>query len=81
LGNCAVLGARKLAQCIYQVQIVNQRGLLKARLHPPRIVSRQVCQCAEIAREKAATQRAIGNKADSQFAAGCQQAVRGIAHP
>src|SRR5208282_444932 len=73
--------ARDLFHFLYQIQILLKVFALEARRQTAIIIRRQVFELLELAGKKPASERTVGDKADSEFAAGRQDFHFRIARP
>ena len=81
LRSCASLVPSHLFDAGCEIDVTLKILTLKSRRVSPHILRRKIFITLNVAGEKTASQRAIGNEADAQFAANIQDAVFGIAGP
>src|ERR1051326_7943127 len=81
LRGATLLLSRDLFDFRHQIKVLLEVFSLKARRHAAEIVGGQVFKALELSSQKAASERAIGHKADAQFAYGGQNFILGIALP
>jgi hypothetical protein len=81
LRGCASLLASHLFDSRRELDVALKIVTLESRRVSAHIIGRKIFKALELAGEKAASQRAIGNEADAELAANTQDAVLGIAGP
>jgi hypothetical protein len=64
-----------------EVEVLLEVLPLKARLTTAEVVGREVLEAGEAAGEKSAAERAVGDEADAELAAGREDLVLDVAHP
>src|SRR5207248_9149207 len=70
-----------LSDARHQLQVPREVLALKARIAAPPVVRGEIFVAPDLAREEAAPQRAVGDKADAQLAARGQNLVLRVATP
>jgi len=79
--TACISSPRDFFHAAHEVKIFLEILPLKTRRETPVIVSGQVFKSLDLAGEKPASQRAVGDKADAQFPTGGQDFIFGIAGP